>query len=60
MDFGRIIQFIYALTYITSILNGKNLLGSGISLVIVCLILYYLYQPKVKEAFGLSPSLEEP
>lgn len=48
------IQFIYALTYITSILNGKNLLGSLLSLVIASLILYYLYQPNVKQAFAIS------
>ena len=51
-----LIQFIYALTYLGSILNGKNLLGSAISLAIVALILYYLYQPNVKQAFAISPS----
>jgi hypothetical protein len=52
------IQFIYALTYVTSILNGKNLLGSGLSLGIAGLILYYLYQPNVKQAFAISPNLD--
>ena len=46
------IQFVYALTYVTSILNGKNLLGSLLSLVIAGVILYYLYQPNVKQAFA--------
>ena len=50
------IQLIYALTYITSILNGKNLLGSVFSLIIAGLILYYLYQPKVKQAFAIPSS----
>lgn len=52
------IQFIYALTYLTSILNGKNLLGSGLSLVIAGLILYYLYQPNIKQAFAISSSVD--
>ncbi|WP_107666575.1 hypothetical protein [Cyanothece sp. BG0011] len=53
-----VIQFIYALTYITSLLNGKNLIGSVISLGIAGLILYYLYQPNVKQAFRISPSAD--
>ena len=48
------IQFIYALIYITSLLNGKNIIGSLISLGIAGLILYYLYQPNVKQAFRIS------
>ncbi|EAZ94214.1 hypothetical protein [Crocosphaera chwakensis] len=53
-----VIQFIYALTYITSLLNGKNIIGSLISLGIAGFILYYLYQPNVKEAFQISPSVD--
>ncbi|MEA5534521.1 hypothetical protein [Crocosphaera sp. XPORK-15E] len=49
-----IIQFVYILTYITSILNGRNILGSILSLAIAGFILYYLYQPKVKQAFAIS------
>lgn len=53
-----VIQFIYALTYITSLLNGKNIIGSLISLGIAGFILYYLYQPNVKEVFHLSPKTD--
>ncbi|ACB53297.1 hypothetical protein cce_3949 [Crocosphaera subtropica ATCC 51142] len=53
-----VIQFIYALTYVTSLLNGKNILGSLISLGIAGFILYYLYQPNVKQAFRISPGVD--